>query len=224
MKDKAKHLVYPVAFVLIVAVSFVYKFFFKGDAAGLVKNASEISDTAITETEETAVETTEETSAVEYVSVYICGAVQSPGVYEIAKGSILNDVVVMAGGFSDGAAQNSINLVYVITENVSVYIPTEEDVDAAADGTIVRDPNTVGAWGGQGVATGSGGTETGGLVNINTASEDELKSLPGVGDVTAAAIVAYREEHGFATIEDIKNVSGIGDAKYEQIKDLICVD
>ena len=160
---------------------------------------------------------------VQFISVYICGEVRNPGIYDAPKGVMLNDIIEDAGGLTENASVNNINLVYQITGNMSIYIPSEEEMSQGFTGGDIIRQDGVYVWG----SSQEGASDTGGggtlMVNINTASLDELKSLPGIGEVTAQAIIDYRKDNPFGSIEDIKNVTGIGDSKFNRIKDYICV-
>ena len=234
---KLKNLIYPLAFVLVIILSVVYKFVFKGNGdlsieafrsgktAQLTEESSDVSgrvsvsDTAAAELTETTAET------VEMVSVYICGEVVNAGIYEAPKGVMLNDIIEQAGGLTEAASVKNINFVYQIECNMSIYIPSEDEIaEGFVGGDIIRQDGVY-VWGASSSSGGTGESAGGDtqLVNINTASESELMALPGIGEVTAKAIIDYREDHPFNSIEDIKNVSGIGDAKYDRIKDYICV-
>ena len=154
------------------------------------------------------------------ISVYICGEVNNPGVYEVSAGSIVNDVLMLADGFTENAATDRINLVYIIESNVSIYIPSVDE--EYSQGEIIRsDGETI--WG---ETASSVVTEVAmGLVNINTASREQLMTLPGIGESKAKAIIKYREEHGrFKSIEELKNVPVIGDGVFNGLSDLIRVD
>lgn len=174
----------------------------------------------------------EEILSDELIFVDIKGAVKKPGVYKISKNSIVNDIVSLAGGFSKNAYKNNINLSKKVTDEMVIYvytkyeykqkcvenIATDESVDISSyvdNGTSIID-NKV---------QKENNTDTKkDLVNINTATKEQLLSISGIGTSKAESIIAYREEHGsFKTIEDIKNVSGIGDSLYEKIKNNITV-
>ena len=235
-----KNTVYVVAFLLIVAMSVGYKLILSGQSTMIIKHddASEslqsepaADGTAAGENAggggaEGAVTEPESEATAGTVSIYICGAVNSPGVYEMDSGGILNDVIEMAGGFREDAADEYIDLVYVVRGNMSVYIPTVAEIEAEG----------YDSWGNSEIYFRSGEEETqagepgqaevdsnSGLVNINTATREQLMTLPGIGEATADAIISYRETTPFQRIEDIMNVSGIGESKYNRIKDLICV-
>ncbi|MGN0262272.1 MAG: helix-hairpin-helix domain-containing protein [Eggerthellaceae bacterium] len=147
--------------------------------------------------------------------VYVCGQVTQPGVYEFAPGSRIGDAIERAGGFGPEAATDALNLAQSLQDEQQVYVPAKDELPASG-GTVQSGPEIP--------ANDSGAGQSSALVNINTASAAELVSLPGVGDATAAKIVASRESEGpFQTIEDLKRVSGIGDKKFDSLKDLICV-
>jgi len=143
--------------------------------------------------------------------VYITGAVSNPAVYELPAGSIVADVVEAAGNFGNEAATELVNLALPLSDGMHVHIPAygAEEQQAVSAPPIVSAPQE----------------EAGTLVNINTAGVEELDTLPGVGPATAQYIIDHRQANGpFTQIEEIMDVSGIGPAKFEQIKDLITVD
>ncbi len=143
------------------------------------------------------------------VRVYISGEVRQPDVYELPAGAIIRDVVDAAGGFTEEAGRDLVNLAQPVSDGMHIHVPAEGSVVVPA----VRS------------ATGLPTGEVAGIVNINTASLEELDGLPGVGPDTAQKIINYRLENGpFLTIEDIINVSGIGPAKFEAMKAFISVD
>ena len=119
----------------------------------------------------------------------------------------------------DNADVENVNLAYVVEDGQKIYIPfKEEEGGSLDDGEIVQE----GA--GKNVLQEETNEKSGGLININNATKEKLEELPGIGSSTASKIITYREENGkFKSIEDIKNVSGIGTSKYEQIKSHICV-
>lgn len=235
--NKIKKMIYPLAFILIIIMSALYKLVLKGNGEFSVqafksKKTVQIEEngTDIRESNESGTGITSDTAAsgetslaIQMISVYICGEVNNPGIYEVPKGVILNKIIEAAGGFTEEASENNVNLVYQIESNMSIYIPSEDEITQGFTGGDIIRQEGVYVWGAQSGA--SGGTDQSAtlMVNINTATEEELKSLPGIGDVTAKAIVNYRKDTPFKTIDDIKNVTGIGDSKFKQIKDYICV-
>jgi len=232
---KFKSIIYPVAFILIVILSAVYKYVFKGSGDITLQGFKSGKTASVTETtapddlyQETGIQVTGQDTApstvetVRLISVYICGEVRNPGIYEAPLGVMLNDIIEDAGGLTENASVNNINLVYQITGNMSIYIPSEDEIKNGFTGGDIIRQDGVYVWGN----SSGGSSDPGGstlMVNINTAALDELKSLPGIGEVTAQAIIDYRNTTPFSAIEDIKNVTGIGDSKFNRIKDYICV-
>jgi competence protein ComEA len=142
------------------------------------------------------------------IVVHITGAVPRPGVYALPEGARVQDAISAAGGFLAEAEKSGINLARVLDDGEQIDIPYVEGASI-----VVPTPGIE--------VVDSSSTE---LININTASQFELETLPGIGPTTAEKIIEYREENGpFSTIEDIMDVSGIGPGTFERIKDLITV-
>ena len=147
------------------------------------------------------------------VYVHICGAVNDPGVYEMKPGDRIFNAVDAASGFTDEAATDYVNLAQEITDGMKITIPTEAEAEAMEEAS---------AGSGTGPVGYSGSSD--GRININTADVTALTSITGIGPTRAEAIIAYREQNGaFGSIEDIKNVSGIGDSTFNKMKDEITV-
>lgn len=238
IKTKIKKVITPLAFILVIILSAFYKFVLKGSGdfsisafkndrrASVTESAAPetTAEKSETESSQTSVTPTNPKETVQLISVYICGEVNKPGIYEAPKGVMLNDIIEDAGGLTDDASVNNINFVYQITGNMSIYIPSKEEIEKGFNGGDIIRQEGVYVWGNNGQSSGAdtGSTKTL-MVNINTATVDELRTLPGIGEVTAQTIVDYRNKTPFKKIEDIKNVTGIGDSKYNRIKDYICV-
>jgi competence protein ComEA len=156
------------------------------------------------------------------ILVHVAGAVARPGVYRLPRGSRVADAVEKAGPTAE-AHMDAINLAAALTDGQKVIVPAKEAASPAGMGSAGTDagrsnPFAVPAGG----SSAGGKTATAALVNINTADAAQLDTLPGIGPALAQRIIQYRETNGpFQSIEDIKNVSGIGDKKYEALKDLI---
>ncbi|MBR1796635.1 MAG: helix-hairpin-helix domain-containing protein [Clostridiales bacterium] len=224
-----KYLVYTVSFMLITVISIFYKLFLGGSFDKFMPRDAD--DAIVIRTSETVEEETEQSVRVEQteryevettpsVSVYICGEVNSPGVYSVEAGSIINDVVELAGGFTQNASTDRIDLVYILDSNLSVYIPSIGEICEGSE--IIRAEGQT-LWGPNYSGVPSGDNSESSVVNINTASVSELMALPGIGEATANAIIEYREQQPFSRVEDIMNVSGIGQAKFDAIRELIGV-
>lgn len=148
------------------------------------------------------------TSAASLV-VHVAGAVASPGVIELPAGSRVGDAIAAAGGATVDAATDAVNLAALVTDAQQVYVPHLGEADGPAP-----DPAP---------PAGSGAPAAGPL-DLNTATEQQLVDLPGVGPVLAAAIVRHREEAGpFTAVDGLLEVSGIGPARLESLRDLVRV-
>lgn len=155
----------------------------------------------------------------EELLVDVGGAVAAPGVVRVAAGARVTDAVAAAGGLTAEADTATLNLAARLEDGQKVYVPTAGEAMPAAGGGSAD----AGAAAGGAGSAGAGGA-TSGLVNINTASADELDALPGVGPATAQAIIDERESNGaFTSAEDIMRVSGIGEKKFAKLKSSICV-
>ena len=164
--------------------------------------------TAETKEGETNSAAPEGVSDAEYVSVYLCGAVQKPDVYAVAKGTRLNEVLKLADGFREDAAKDAVNLAATVEDGSMIRVPTIEEAAKnveSADAGLVAEENS-------------------GKVDLNRAEKAELMTLPGVGERKAEQILAYRKAHGkFRSIEEIKNIPGIKEKAFEKLKDSIVV-
>ncbi|MCP4357514.1 MAG: ComEA family DNA-binding protein [Chloroflexi bacterium] len=151
--------------------------------------------------------------------VYVNGQVAAPDVYELPPGSIVETAVTAAGGFTEEANTAVVNLAQPLQDGVQVYVPAQDE-QVSAPANVVSEPASSADDGETAVSKPSGA-----LVNINQATKDELDTLPGVGPSTAQKIIEHRDANGnFTTIEAIMDVSGIGEAKFNQMKELITVD
>lgn len=163
--------------------------------------------------------------------VDIKGAVKNPGVYQVGVDNIVNDCIKLAGGLLKNADTTTINLSKKITSEMVIYVPKKDEVvKTTTNTTVTKDqkiPNDASISDNNKPASKDNSitqTPNKTLVNINTATFQELTTLSGVGDAKAQDIIDYRTLNGnFKTIEDIKNVSGIGDALFVKIKDYITV-
>jgi competence protein ComEA len=172
-------------------------------------------------------ENTLEVEVIEYY-VDIKGAVKKPGVYKVTKGSIVNDVINLAGGLKSTANTKYINLSYEVNNHDVINIYTNSEVKNNSIKMECSCPNIdISSCDNSSIVTNNGTSNNvsnvSGKVNINSASKEELMSISGIGESKALAIIEYRNNNKFNSIEDIKNVSGIGDSLYNTIKDSITV-
>lgn len=146
------------------------------------------------------------------IVVDVAGWVRKPGVYQFRQGDRVVDAITRAGGARKGADLTSLNLAALLVDGQQILVGK-----AGAAG-----PLPVG--GSSSTGTGSASAASGELINLNTATVDELETLPGIGEVLAQRIIDYRTEHGpFASVEDLLDVSGIGDAKLEDLRSEVTV-
>ncbi|WP_261129558.1 ComEA family DNA-binding protein [Bacillus sp. Marseille-Q3570] len=132
--------------------------------------------------------------------VDVKGAVRSPGIFEMKSGQRVNDAVQLAGGFNEDADQNSINLAQILVDEMVIYVAAIGETAPPVASAEKED----------------------GKIDINHAEASALETIPGIGPSKAGAIISYREENGgFASIDDLMNVPGIGQKTFEQLKEYI---
>lgn len=149
----------------------------------------------------------EKEKSTENIFVYVCGAVQKPGVYELLPGQRICDAIAAAGGLSEQAAGDSLNQAEVLSDGQMLRVLTTEAAATVQPGQETAE------------------SSRDGRVDINTADASALMSLPGIGQSKADAIIAYRNEHGaFKAPEELMNISGIKEGVYQKIKDSIKVN
>lgn len=152
---------------------------------------------------ETNISKAAEEQAKEKIYVHICGAVVNPGVYELEQGARVYEGIEKAGGMLENAAKDSMNQAAELTDGERLYVSTVSEIQQ-----------------GSGVAEIESAEDT--RVNINTASKEELMTLPGIGESKAESVIQYREEHGeFKAVEELTSIPGIKNGVYEKIKELV---
>ena len=239
LKKYGKEIIVGIFICISMALS-CYSIFYNSKKEDNTIVANEVDTTKDKESE------VQEEATTFYVDVK--GAVVTPGVYQVEDGAIIQDVINLAGGFKEDAYQDGINLSQRISDEMVIYVYTTKEVkqnsklnvngnnkittnsgssyDASyniqdrvekKESVITKDNNASG-----GSNTNDTGFEENKIININTASKSDLTTLSGIGDVKAQAIIDYRNKNGkFSKIEDLMNVSGIGESTYNQIKDNI---
>lgn len=169
------------------------------EQVGFVASMPESESSAI-------IESMESESEPMLIYVDLKGAVQQPNVYPMEQGARVFDLIEKAGGFLPDAAQNQVNLAQLLSDQQLVYVPFEGEESQAVETPIATSNNASG------------------LINLNTATVDELQTLPGIGKSKAEAIIAHRTQNGsFQTIEALQEVKGIGAKSFEALAPLITV-
>ena len=176
-------------------------------------NENQAKDNAVDVNNENLQEETEK------IAVHIIGEVNKPGIIYFEEGARINDAIEEAGGETKEADLAQVNLAYVLQDGQKIYIPNKKEKittyiiqESGNNGVVEENSNT------------NESKEENEKVNINTASQSELDGLPGIGDSIAQRIIDYREQNGnFKSIEELKEVKGIGEAKFEEIKDRVTI-
>ena len=170
-----------------------------------------VSDTNELQVENQSNEIDEE-EAENKIKVHISGAVKNEGVYELEGDARIIDAIEKAGGTLEIADMKNVNLASKLEDGMKIYIPKQGEEVTNSNQEVEEN-----------IALGNTSKESSkGKININKASKEELDTLPGIGESTAEKIINYRKEHkSFKSIEELKEVKGIGDAKFEEIKDLV---
>lgn len=206
------------ALVALTALGLVLVFFLLQQAMNLMRgpavelevsaDAAQVSEDMLSSSSYTSSE----------LVVYVTGAVITPAVYHLHEGDRVADAVAAAGGFSEGAAIEALNLARPLVDGEQIHIPDQ----AAQAATGAAESPGEGAV--QTGVTGQGGATESGKLNINRASAAELETLDGIGPATAQKIIDSRNTDGpFSSIEDLTRVSGIGEKRLAAIADKICV-
>ncbi|MGE7764447.1 helix-hairpin-helix domain-containing protein [Peribacillus sp. NPDC096540] len=151
------------------------------------------------------------------IKVDVKGAVQAPGIFTAEAGDRVIDLITKAGSFTDKADKDKVNFAQIVEDQMVIYVPKigEEGIELPENAPVTSSGT---------VATGGASGESRGQVNLNTATKEDLETLSGIGSSKATAILEYRDTIGkFKQIDELKNVSGIGDKTFEKLKDSISV-
>ena len=208
--DKKDKIIYGLIIAVFILIA---NFAYSNNMAGIFDKSDKISlvdEDNLTDEDNGIDSKKEETTNDSIKKVYISGEINEPGVYQIKDGDRLEDLINKAGGLTDKASDKTLNLAQRLDDQMKIYIPNINEENSLEN----IDPNQ---------PANIGAINKSELININTASKEELMSLPNIGDKRADAIIEYRSANKFEKIEDIKNVTGIGDKFYEALKDLITI-
>jgi competence protein ComEA len=198
--------------IITAIIAFAAIFYFLEVSNSSVSDVGNIVPQEIKEVEDTP-QPANQIQEPEKIMVDVKGQVALPGVYTSIQGERVIDVIKRAGGLTENADESLVNFAEHVQDAMVIYIPAKgEEGTAVPSGTTVNPSNT------------GGGSSNQAKININKADETQLQNLPGIGPAKAAAITEYRETSGlFKSVEDLKNISGIGDKTFEKLKDLITV-
>lgn len=197
--------------MLVVIIYYIYSAFYKNTFTSYYETNNLIEDSLIVGNNTNILENSEN----DYIIIYICGAVKENKVITLKQNSRISDAIDAVGGLNTDADLTNINLAYILEDGEKIYIPKigEQTQEDTTDFSSVQNNLDTSYY---------SNSKNNKKVNINKATQTELETIPGIGPSTASKIIDYREENGrFYSIEDIKNVDGIGDKKYENIKDYI---
>ena len=196
------YIIIGVGIIVVIACYFSINFKFEDDVSfdeGLILEESINTDEKMNE-------------KIEKIKIHITGEVNNEGIVELDEGARIDDAIKIAGGITSLADLSKVNLAYELSDGQKIYIPSkneeiEEYVDSEAGENVLEESEV-----------------SQGKININIADSSALQAINGVGESLANKIIAYREENGkFKSIDELKNVSGIGDKKFEDIKDKVVV-
>ena len=195
--------------IVIVAIVAIISYYFIFDRKEEIKTNDQIENDSNEQQQEKN----------ENIIVHVSGAVNKEGIVELKNNSRIIDAIDKAGGLKDEADITNINLAYIIEDGMKIHIPSKEEkestiiVESNIDSGTVEQSNEIKSNNNKKLK-----------ININTATKTDLETLPGIGESTALKIIEYRKEKGkFKLIEDIKQVNGIGENKFNKIKELITV-
>ena len=195
--------------VLILLAALILRIHDEGKADITIETADTAAETEYSENGKETSEDSNNSSTSSQIFVDIGGAVKKPGVYQVSDDTRLFQVIEMAGGLTENADADHVNRASFVEDGQKIIIPVKgsEISNDSVPASEYTDPQV----------------QDNDLININTASADELKTLTGVGDVTAEKIIEYRSTKAFKSKEDIMSVDGIGSKTFEKIKDRITV-
>lgn len=208
--DNKKIIIFGCSLVVIIIVIILFFWFYNNGFENSYKDEIDVYDMTFIEGEDKNDEKTE--NKVSKIKVHITGEVLNQGLIELEEGSRIDDAIKVAGNITEFADLSKVNLAYELSDGQKVYIPSikdesEEYISENAGENVIEDEDV-----------------KDGKININTADIDLLQTINGVGESLANKIIDYRKQNGkFKSIDDLKNVSGIGEKKFEDIKDKVVV-
>lgn len=222
LENKKKIIISVILIIILITAFLIYIFITNEEyssmdlEATVVEKSENIVESEGKNTSEN-VNNNQVTEDKEEIAVHITGEVKKQGIIYLEKGSRVADAIKKAGGETKDADLSQINLAYILQDGQKIYVPNKNEKISQyiteKSGNNDTEENTT-----------SNSNKEDKKVNINTANQSELDQLPGIGPSIAQKIIEYREENGnFKNIQELQNVKGIGNAKYEEIKDNVTV-
>ena len=213
---KKQKIIFGIIIVFMVSIIIYYIY---STLANIEYDSENIEDNSFSDTNELETQNIsmdENVTETDEILVHVSGCVKEEKIVSLPDGSRINDAIEAAGGLTKDADLSNVNLAYILEDGEKIYIPKKgEELSEISSSLIVNNSSN---------SSNNSSLSKSTKVNINKATQSELETSPGIGPSTALKIVTYRNENGkFKSIEDIKNVSGIGDAKYEKMKDYITI-
>lgn len=205
--ENKKIIIIKIIVILIILCIIIFKFFISESNYNEFNSIDSIINTSPQNTINPEIKSK--------IKVYVTGEVNSSGVFELDENSRIEDAINLAGGLTEFANLEKINLAFILEDGQKLYIPS------------INDPENIeyiSLQNGENIIENSNMNSNNSKININKANLEELKNLPGVGDSLAEKIFTYRKENGkFKSIEDLKKVNGIGEKKFESLKEYISI-
>lgn len=219
MEYLKRYLASPIIYFILIGILFLtnvgtlsYFLYFKEDAKPVIcEECPQIEE----------IDVVEEVEKKATIKVDIKGYVKKPGVYELEEGSIVNDLIQLAGGLKSGGTTENINLSRVLKNEDMLVVLSKTELKKSIinmNSTLQTNSSTS-----TNVNTNKDNVVQNKKVSLNTASKEELMTLEGIGEAKALSIIEYRNQKPFTEISEVINVSGIGESIYEKIKDFITI-
>ena len=223
MKKINKKIIIIILIITIIIGTTIYEKIIKDRKLIEINEDMDITNTNEENTTEEQNTTNSESNS--KIIIYIAGQVRKEGVYELDENSRITDAIEIAGGLKEDANIENINLAEVLEDGMKIYIPDKKEPNNnQSENKNLIQKNTGNTTENSKKTNTDNKQNQNTKININTATQTELETLPGIGPSTALKIINYRKDNGkFKNINDIKNVSGIGDSKFNNIKNLIKV-
>ena len=239
MENKKKNIIITIIIIISIIIGGIILYVTEQNNYIDISNLEEMEENLFTQNEENIFQNNQNVEDVEnntenanktgdntensetVIAIHITGEVKKPGLLYLKAGSRIADAIKEAGGATKNADLDRVNLAYVLSDGQKIYIPNKNEKEEKIAYIISNSGENILVEEGNSNDNKKGVKEK---VNINTAEQTELETLPGIGPSLAQRIIEYRETNGdFKKIEDLQNVKGIGNSKYSNIKDNVCI-